>query len=83
MLDREGFTRYRNAFDALLSCAAGERPATECIDGWMEQAADWVPEPEREGARDMLQFYFDSALRVPDAQRLRFCPQPATVAIAE
>ena len=83
ILDREGFTRYRKAFDALLTCAAGEQSAAECIDGWMEQVADWVPVPEREPARDMLQFYFDSALRVPDAQRLRFCPQPAKVAIAE
>lgn len=80
LLNRDDYSRYRRAFDALLVCAASEHSVADCSDGWLQQTADWVPEAERERARSMLHYYFDTALRASEAQRLRFCPKADAVA---
>lgn len=78
VLDREQFGQYRVAFDALLACAASERSAAQCADGWLAQAAQWVPESDHQRVRGMLDYYFEQHLRAPAVQRDRFCPRIAT-----
>lgn len=77
VLDREAFGRYRVAFDALLACAASEQTTAQCADGWLAQAAPWVPDGDHPRVRGMLDYYFEQHLRAPPAQRDRFCPQTA------
>jgi glyoxylase-like metal-dependent hydrolase (beta-lactamase superfamily II) len=79
LLNRDDYTRYRTAFNALLVCAASAQSVADCSDAWLQQTADWVPEAERERARSMLQYYFDTLLRAPEAQRLRYCPKADAV----
>jgi len=75
VLDREQFAQYRMAFDGLLACAASDKPAAQCADGWLTQAGRWVPEGDQKRVREMLDYYFEQHLRAPEAQRGRFCPQ--------
>lgn len=74
VLDRQQFSRYRTAFDALLACAASSRTPAECADAWLAQTAEWVPASEHERVRGMLDYYFDERLRAPQAQKFKFCP---------
>lgn len=74
VLDRNQFAQYRLAFDGLLACAESDQTAAHCADGWLAQAAQWVPESDHERVRGMLDYYFEQHLRAPEAQRGRFCP---------
>jgi glyoxylase-like metal-dependent hydrolase (beta-lactamase superfamily II) len=74
VLNRQGFSQYRAAFDQLLVCAASERSVAECSDDWLARTAQWVPEKDRERARGMLGYYFEQFLRAPIEQRERYCP---------
>jgi glyoxylase-like metal-dependent hydrolase (beta-lactamase superfamily II) len=62
-------TQYRRAFDALVACAASEREASACVDGWIADAGSLVPEPERKFARSLVDYYVANVLR-GDAKRL-------------
>lgn len=75
VLDREQFAQYRVAFDGLLACAASDRPAAECADGWLANAGQWVPASDHQRVRGMLDYYYEQHLRAPEAQRGRFCPR--------
>lgn len=60
---------YRWAFDRLLDCAAGSALKQRCIDGWIDNAAPLVrTAQERQQARDYLDYYIDTILRVPARQ---------------
>jgi glyoxylase-like metal-dependent hydrolase (beta-lactamase superfamily II) len=62
-MDRAAFARWRGAFDSLLACGAGERPAAECVEGWIRDAGDLV-EPGHEGlVRGMGEYYVTNHLR--------------------
>lgn len=64
-LDRDGFGRYRRAFDHLLACAASERDDAACTAGWLADAGDLVTPAEEPLARDLLAYYLSQVLRDP------------------
>jgi len=68
-MDRAGFTRYRAAFDGLLACAASTQPEEACVEGWLRDAGDLVPESDQRLVRGMAAYYVDAVLRGP-AERL-------------
>lgn len=68
-MDRAAFTRYRTAFDALLECAASSRAKSECIEGWIRDAGDLIPDSDQQLARGLSDYYLDAVLRGP-AERL-------------
>ena len=72
-LDREQVVRYRHAFDSLLACASSNAPAQSCIDGWVTDAGDLIPEGERAFARRLLDYYIGQVLRGDPARRVRLC----------
>ena len=74
-LTRDEFTRYRNAFDDLLACAASEQTPVQCADAWIAQTSGFYPESEHPRVREMLDYYFGQHLRAAPEQRARFCPQ--------
>lgn len=76
-MDRQGFARYRKAFDALLQCAAGDADAAVCRDDWLREAGSLVSEADVPLARSLLDHYLVHALRAPPAQRDRHCRSSA------
>ncbi len=68
------FATWRDAFGALLDCAAGASPASICADGWVAALGPLLPADEQGRARAMLDYYLAEHLRAPPAQRDRFCP---------
>ena len=72
-MDRDGLKVYREAFDGLLECAAGEQPKEACIAGWLDDAAALIPASDQEYARGALDYYMDQVLRGHDEQIAKLC----------
>lgn len=70
---RAGFETYRAAFNALLTCAAGDQPKATCIDGWLKDAGDLIPESDRDYARGLIDYYVDQLLRGHSAKVEELC----------
>jgi glyoxylase-like metal-dependent hydrolase (beta-lactamase superfamily II) len=66
-MSRDEFARYRTAFDRLVECSESRRTKQECIEGWREDAAGFLPtESDRQDAQMLLDYYFDNVLRSAD-----------------
>jgi len=72
-MTRAQFTRWRDASDALLDCAAGPSPKQVCVDGWMRDAAPFIPSSDKARVPGMVGYYIDSRLRAAPAERTRYC----------
>jgi glyoxylase-like metal-dependent hydrolase (beta-lactamase superfamily II) len=72
-MDREGFTRYRRAFDGLLACAATDGAPETCVDGWLAAATGLVATGDEPLARGLVGYYL-GILRDPARQS---CQDPA------
>lgn len=72
-MDRAAFDRYRRAFGGLLDCAASERTKTACADGWLADLGPLLPESEHDFARQLLDYYLDTALRAAPGTRAGLC----------
>jgi glyoxylase-like metal-dependent hydrolase (beta-lactamase superfamily II) len=73
VIDRAGFTRWRAAFDRLLDCGASAAPKQACVDGWMRDAAPFIPAADRDRVPGMIGYYIDTRLRAAPAERNRYC----------
>jgi glyoxylase-like metal-dependent hydrolase (beta-lactamase superfamily II) len=70
VLDRAGFTRYRTAYDHLITCAASKAPTSECVAGWHRDADALLAKAEdRKAADALLGYYLGQVLRGPEAAR--------------
>lgn len=72
-MDRAAFRRWRRAFDALLDCAASTAPKQVCVNGWMSNAARFIPAAHRTRVPGMIGYYIDTRLRAAPAERQRYC----------
>jgi len=67
------FERWRRAFDAWLDCAASERAAAQCAEGWMRDASGFYTADEAEGTRMLAEAYVARVLRAPASERMAYC----------
>jgi glyoxylase-like metal-dependent hydrolase (beta-lactamase superfamily II) len=73
-MDRAGFDRWRTAFDNLLDCAAGSADKQVCANGWVRDAAAFIPETDKSRAAAYANYYIESRLRAAPEEKARFCP---------
>lgn len=66
------FLDWRTAFNNLVDCAERDTPKTDCIDGWKRDAATFIAPGDRE-IDALIDYYLDSRLRAPPAERTRYC----------
>jgi glyoxylase-like metal-dependent hydrolase (beta-lactamase superfamily II) len=72
-LERDGFLRYRAAFDGLLACATSDAGDQSCMDGWFRDTLGTPGGNDSPYARELLGYYLKQFLR-PDAPgRKRWC----------
>lgn len=75
-MNRARFTAYRHAFGRLADCADTSAAKEACIDGWLRDAAEFLPaEQDRKDARALLDYYFAQILRSPE-KKAEFCGPP-------
>lgn len=72
-MDRPRFLAWRSAYGHLLDCAASDRPRQACIDGWLHDAAAFVPAADRARSAGMTGYYLDTRLRAVAAERDKYC----------
>lgn len=72
-MGRAAFETYRTAFKALLACTASEQPKSACIDGWLKDAGELIPEGDRAFARGLIGYYVDQLLRGHAAKLEELC----------
>jgi len=63
-MSRTSFEAYHRAFDNLLTCAAtAERTTTDCVEGWIHEAAPLIVDADQPRARKMMEYYITNSLR--------------------
>jgi glyoxylase-like metal-dependent hydrolase (beta-lactamase superfamily II) len=72
-MTRARFTQWRRAFEALLDCGASPAPKEACIDGWMRDAAPFIPAADSARVPGMVGYYIDTRLRAAPEERARYC----------
>ncbi|HEX6832336.1 MAG TPA: hypothetical protein VF132_02280, partial [Rudaea sp.] len=73
-MQRPQFETYRRAYSNLLACAAGKGEKSACIDGWVADAGDLLPDAEmRKFSKALLDYYMDNALRADPAKMAKLC----------
>ncbi len=76
-MTRDDFARWRMAFEAWLDCAGSDRPAGQCAEGWMRDAAGFHTADEAPGVRMLAEAYVAEVLRAPAEERMAYCASPA------
>jgi glyoxylase-like metal-dependent hydrolase (beta-lactamase superfamily II) len=71
-MTRDGFARWRAAFDALLDCAASPIEVATCVAGWRTAAAEFIPAGDAARIDEYAGYYITEILRSPAAHD-RFC----------
>ncbi|MBV8687496.1 MAG: MBL fold metallo-hydrolase [Alphaproteobacteria bacterium] len=72
-MTRSDFLLWRRAFGRLLDCAGSLAPAAACADGWLRDAARFVPAGAEARVRGLLAYYLAARLRAAPAERARYC----------
>ncbi len=72
-MTRQQFLDWRRAYDNLLDCSNSTTSRQGCIDGWLKDAAAFIPRGERKRAAGMAGYYIDSRLRASGNERDRYC----------
>ena len=72
-MSREDFDTYRQAFDALLTCAASTRPSSECVDAWFADGGELITESDPGNGREMVTYYVDQVLRGDPPRIAQLC----------
>lgn len=72
-MTREQFEIYRAGFKALLECAASDQPEQACIDGWLSDLGQLIPESDRGFASVLLEYYIPTSLRAAPERTGRLC----------
>lgn len=71
-MSRVQFLAWRAAFGNLLDCSTSDRSKAECVAGWKNDAAGFIPAGDRR-IDDMVAYYIDTRLRASPEERRKYC----------
>lgn len=72
-MNRRRFLAWRAAYRNLLDCAASSATKQVCTDGWLRDAAAFIPAGDEKRVAAMVAYYLDSRLRAAPEERARYC----------
>jgi glyoxylase-like metal-dependent hydrolase (beta-lactamase superfamily II) len=72
-MTRADFARWRGAFEGWLDCAASDRAAADCAEGWIHDAAGFYTTAEEQDSRELAKAYIAQVLRAPASDRMAYC----------
>lgn len=72
-MSRAQFLAWRTAFNNFSDCGGSSRAREQCADGWVRDAAAFIPVREAARMREYALYYLDSRLRAAEPERSRFC----------
>lgn len=72
-MSRADFTAWRAAFEAFVDCGQSDRPRADCVAGWRQAAARFIPAELAATVDSLAGYYLDSRLRAAPEERNRYC----------
>lgn len=73
-MSRSDFAQWKSAFRHFVDCADSDAPEEQCIAGWKKDAARFIAPLGKRNLDGLLGYYLDKRLRVPPAERNKYCP---------
>jgi len=72
-MDRSRFNQWRTAFTNFVDCGQSTADMGKCIDGWISDAAPFIPKELENAVREGAKFYIRERMRSSPEQQLKFC----------
>lgn len=72
-MNRDHFNLWRRAFNNFVDCGASDTDASLCVEGWMNDAAAFIPKEMESDVREAAKYYLDSRLRTSPEKRQKYC----------
>ena len=70
------FLSWKSAFDQLVDCGRSEAAVSTCVEGWMTNAAAFIPEDKKTYSREAAAYYLETRLRSKPEEQQKFCAAP-------
>jgi len=73
MMDRAAFNQWKTAFDNFIACGRSDAPKAECVAGWQQDAARFIPAGHRQYVAEAADYYLTTRLRSSTAEQQLYC----------
>ncbi len=70
------FIQWKTAFAALVGCGRTNAAVSDCVDGWITNAAPFIAEDKKGYVREAAAYYVETRLRSTPEEQQRFCSVP-------
>ena len=70
------FIQWKTAFGALVGCGRTNAAVSDCVDGWITNAAPFIAEDKKGYVREAAAYYVETRLRSTPEEQQRFCSVP-------
>ena len=75
-MSKPEFIRWKTAFGALVDCGRTAAAISECVEGWMTNAAPFISEDEKSYSREAAAYYLETRIRSKPEEQRKFCAAP-------
>jgi len=75
-MSKPDFIQWKTAFGALVGCGRSTAAISECVDGWMTNAAPFIAEDKKAYVREAAAYYVETRLRSKPEDQRKFCAAP-------
>lgn len=73
VMSRAEFLQWRTAYSNYVACGRSKAEEKKCVDGWMRDAAKFIPEDHRNYVREAAAYYIEARLRSSPEEQQHFC----------
>jgi glyoxylase-like metal-dependent hydrolase (beta-lactamase superfamily II) len=75
-MSKPEFIQWKTAFGALVGCGRSNAAISECVEGWMTNAAPFIAEDKKGYVREAAAYYVQTRLRSKPEEQRKFCAAP-------
>ena len=72
-MTRADFRQWEIAYDNFVDCGHSTRPAKQCVDGWLHDAAKFIDAAHRDYVTQAADYYLKTRLRSSREEQQRYC----------
>ena len=75
-MSKPDFIQWKTAFGTLVGCGRTNAAVSDCVDGWMTNAAPFIAKDKKGYVREAAAYYIETRLRSKPEEQQRFCAVP-------
>lgn len=72
-MDRAQFSQWRTGFGNLVDCGHSTASIDSCVDGWVRDAASFIPKEMTGEVREAAKYYIETRLRSSPEEQQKYC----------